>query len=496
MQKDLNSYYSIFKAISLFGGVKVFQIIIGIVKNKFIAVLLGPTGMGIAGMITSTTGFISSLSGFGLETSAVKEVAQAHSSSDEFSVNKVITVLRKLILFTGILGMILTFLFSSYLSVWAFGNEDYSISFKIVSVILLMNQLSIGQTVLLQGTFRYKFMAKASFIGSILGLVITVPLYYFYGFNAIVPAIILASFFNLLLTWFYSLKIPYEPVKLSVRQVFQEGRTMLVLGLTIAITGVINTGQVFFLRLMISRYGSLSDVGLYSAGMTIATSYIGIVLTAMSSDYSPRLASVAHDKNLMIETINKQAILLTTILAPLIIAFIVFIKEVILILYSDQFISISGMIEWIMFGMFFRAISWSISFSFVANNNPGAFLLNTVLSSSYSLVFSVFGYIWFGFQGLGMAFCLTNIIYTLHMMILGNRIFGFQFNSDFLKISIPQILLSGAAFALMKSITSGLLHYGFGLIFIILVSSFAYYHLNKMIDIKALTGALKKKINL
>lgn len=495
MQKDINSYKNIFKAISLFGGLKIFQIIIGIIKNKFIAVLLGPTGMGIAGMITSTTSLVASLTGFGLETSAVRDVSQAHSSHNEDEINKVITVLRKLILLTGILGMVLTFLFSSYLSIWAFGNNDYSFSFKLVSIILLLNQLSIGQTVLLQGTFNYKLMAKASFYGSIAGMVITVPLYYIYGFNAIVPSIIIASLLNLLLTWFYSLQIKFKPEKINLKQTLIGGKTMIVLGIVIALTGIINTSQVYILRLVISKYGNLNEVGLYTAGMTIATSYIGIVLSAMSSDYSPRLASVAYDNHLMTKTINKQAILLTTIIAPLIIIFIVFIKQVTILLYSEKFIAISGMIEWVMFGMFFRTISWSISFSFIANNNSNIFLINEIISSCYSLILSITGYMLLGFTGLGIAFCLSYIIYTFHMYVLARNIFGFYFTKNFFQIALPQILFSSIIFIVIKLIFSSQIHYIFGSISIAFILCLSYYHLNQLIEIRNFINSfLKRKI--
>ena len=39
----------------LFGGVKLFQILVSLIKNKLVAILMGPTGMGINGMILSTT---------------------------------------------------------------------------------------------------------------------------------------------------------------------------------------------------------------------------------------------------------------------------------------------------------------------------------------------------------------------------------------------------------------------------------------------------------
>lgn len=68
---------SILKTTSLFGGVQVFQIIISIIRAKVIAVLLGPTGMGILGLLTASISLIGGLTGFGLGTSAVKNVARA-----------------------------------------------------------------------------------------------------------------------------------------------------------------------------------------------------------------------------------------------------------------------------------------------------------------------------------------------------------------------------------------------------------------------------------
>ena len=58
MNKQQASYRQIMKATSLFGGVQVFQIIIAVVRSKFVAILLGPSGMGIVGLLTSTTGLV------------------------------------------------------------------------------------------------------------------------------------------------------------------------------------------------------------------------------------------------------------------------------------------------------------------------------------------------------------------------------------------------------------------------------------------------------
>ena len=91
------------KTTSLFGGVQVFNILITMVRTKLIAVLIGPAGMGIAGLLLSTTNLITAGTNFGLNTSAVRHVAAAHAGGDSKRVSEVVGVLRRLVWFTGLL---------------------------------------------------------------------------------------------------------------------------------------------------------------------------------------------------------------------------------------------------------------------------------------------------------------------------------------------------------------------------------------------------------
>ena len=53
-----NSYKNIFKATSLFGGVQIYQILINVIRSKFIALLLGPYGVGIQGLLITGTDLV------------------------------------------------------------------------------------------------------------------------------------------------------------------------------------------------------------------------------------------------------------------------------------------------------------------------------------------------------------------------------------------------------------------------------------------------------
>ena len=150
MQEQRSSYRQIVKATSLFGGVQFFQILISVVRSKFVAILLGPSGMGIVGLLTSTTGLITGLTNFGLGTSAIKNISEATATNDNARISSVITVMRRLVWLTGLLGAIVTLVFSPWLSEFTFGNRDYTLAFIWISVTLLFNQLSTGELVLLQ----------------------------------------------------------------------------------------------------------------------------------------------------------------------------------------------------------------------------------------------------------------------------------------------------------------------------------------------------------
>ena len=494
MDNDRNSYNSILKAIGLFGGVKVFQIVVGIVKNKLVAILLGPVGMGIVGMLTSTTSLIGTFTGLGLSTSTVRDISVAYSTGDEYRIGKVVSILKKLVWATGILGALVTLLFSNYLSIWAFGNEDYATAFKILSILLIIDQLTIGKTALMQGTFHYKYMAQASLYGSVLGLIISVPLYYQWGNNAIVPVIILSSFASLILSCLYARKIRITTVKVSLRDILTDGRTMIVLGVVLAATSAFRLGGTYIQRAFVSNYGSIADVGLFVAGSAIVTQYIDVILGAMSNDYTPRLSAISKENELFVETINRQMKLMVTITVPFILLFLIFGKELILILYTAEFLSITSMIEWMMLSMFFRAISWCLSFSFVAKGESKSFFWNETICTIYSLLFSIAGYYFAGFLGLGLAFLITYICYTMQMVVLAMRTFDFNFSKDCLNLIVKHGVCLMISFTIIQMLDYSLWKYVAGMLALLVMCYMSYIDLNKMISVKDVIRGLKNKV--
>lgn len=478
-----NTYGNIFKVLALFGGVKIIQILISVLRSKLIAILLGPSGMGINNLLVSTTQTINGMTGCGLQTSAVRELSKAHESHNQGHIDATISTLRILVWFTGFLGALIVFAFAKQLSIFAFENEDYTNAFRILSIMMFFMQVNVGQIALMQGTFHYKDIARSTLTSQILSLVLTVPLYYMFNKEGIVPALLIASLITVLVTTFYSRRIQFNRKHLHVKEFITNSKGMISLGVVIALGGVISNSSSYLLNIIISRLGSIEAVGLYSAAMTVANSYVFLVLSAMTTDYVPRLAALSGNEEGQIDAINKQMVLVSIVLTPLLVAFVVFAKEAIYLLYSPDFYPTIHLLEFLMFGMYFRAISWCLSYAFISRGDSKVFLINEILIFIISLSLKTGGFLWNEYTGIGIAIVLIYIIYTLMMSKVAKRRFGFYFSKEFLKISTTSVIICSLAVAISFALGSIWFKYVVGIGLLIISLLFSAFELNKRINL-------------
>jgi O-antigen/teichoic acid export membrane protein len=485
LKEHESSYRNIIKATSVIGGVQIITILLSLVKSKLIAVLLGPEGIGFSALLSSSIGLIGGITYFGLGTSAVKNVSQAFGKGDLNGASVVITVLKRCVWVTGLFGMIVAIFASSLLSQLTFGNSNHTWSFIWISISLLFTQLSTGHMVVLQGMRKLDYLVKSSLLGSILGLIITAPLYYFFGIKGVVPGIIINSSVILFAAWYFSRKVKLPKVDVSKTTTIREGKNILKIGFFISLSGFLVVGSSYLVQLFIIRKGDVNQVGLYSAGFTIINTYVSLIFSALATEYYPRLSSVASCNKLSKNSINQQAEITLIILAPGIMIFLIFINLVVIILYSNKFVAIESMIHWAALGMLFKAASWPISFIFLAKGDSKVFFWNDFVSIIYVLILNVLGYDYFGLAGLGFSFLISYIIYLVQVLIITKIKYDFSFSNGFIYMFSIQLVLAICCF-LIVTFFSKPYSYILGL-FLIFISSFiSFKELEKRIGLISL----------
>lgn len=485
----MSSYRDSFKATSLFGSIQVINIIVRVIKSKFVAVLIGPTGMGIVGLLSATIDVISASTNFGLRTSSVRNIVEANAQGDKYTISAVISVLKRLVWITGTLGAIICIIGAKSLSRLTFGNPDFTVAFTILSVNILLIQLTNGHNALLQGLQKYKYIAQSNVFGNIIGLIIALPLYFFFSKDAIVPVLIFSNLASFLLALYFSNKINVEKISLSVSDFISIGGNMVKMGGLIGLKSLLAIISAYLIRVYISFNGSISDVGLFKAGFTIVDTYIGLILAAMAVDYYPRLSKAANDNSKFIELINQRAELVFLMLIPVITIFIAFSKYIIIVLYSVRFAEIEGMINWAIAATLFKAFSWTLSYSVLAKQDIKAFFGVEFSVLVYGLVFNALGYHLFGLTGLGISSLLKYSIYFVWLLIITKNRYGVVIKKRvWIIYGVSSICLIMAF--LISHLISNWMSYFFGTILFIGITIYSFNLLEKRVGIKGMINKL------
>lgn len=493
---DTKSYRSILKATSIFGGVQIWKILLGMVTQKFIAILIGAEGMGITGLYNSGLHFIQGITAMGLSQSAVKNVAEANATGNQERIGVVVTSLRKIVWLTGLLGAIVVIILSPWLSKSSFGNYDYAIPFAILSITLLLNQLSVGQSVVLQGLRKIRFLAKAGLYGSLLGVITTVPIYYFFRLQGIVPTIILHSATTLLLTWYFSRKIIITKVPVTWSQAISEGKEMMKMGIALSFNSMMVLGVTYITRIFVGKWGGIEQVGLFVAGTTIVNTYVGLVFSAMSTDYYPRLASCSNDNNKCCQCINQQAEIGVLLLTPILLLFLLVVPFMIVILYSKDFLPVVGFMQWAILGTMFKIASWAISFVFIAKGAMKPFLFNEILIKVFHVPAYLLGFYYWGLNGLGIAFMLNYLIYLIIVYTMTRRMYSFRLSKPFIQLfSIDFLMLMVSFIAIYTQIAY---KYVICVLVFLLCIVYTYKEMNKRIalPVNSIFNKFVRKKNL
>jgi O-antigen/teichoic acid export membrane protein len=139
---------------------------------------------------------------------------------------------------------------------------------------------------------------------------------------------------------------------------------------------------------------------------------------------------------------NKQIELGLLIISPIVILFLIFIDRIVIILYSSEFLQIKNVMIWSLLGMFFKLLSWSISYIFLAKGLSRKFIIYEVFTNLISVFANIYFYKYYQMEGLGFAFCLINLIYLLIVFYMAKYSFTFAFSIEVKKLFFVSMIIS------------------------------------------------------
>lgn len=429
-QPNRTSYGEILKSSTLVGGSSVLNSGIGILRTKALAILLGPAGFGLFGIYSSIVNLTQSIAGIGINSSGVRQIAAAVGSDDTERIAQTAVVLRRTSLGLGMLGAAILIIFSRSVSALTFGTTDHAGAVRLLSLAVLFQLVSGGQTALIQGMRRIADLAKMNVLGALFGLLMSVPLVYFYREDGVVLSLIAVAAMTIATSWWYSRKVRVSTPSLTIPQIGSEVTALLKLGFGFMASGLVAMGVAYAVRVIVLRRVGLEAAGYYQSAWTLGGFYVGVILQAMAADFYPRLTTVIHDDSACNRLVNEQARISLLLAGPGIVGTLTFAPVVITLLYSAKFGAAVEVLRWICLGAALQVITWPIGFIIVAKGRAGLLIFCELAWGVVSLGLSWTCVNYLGLTGAGIAFFGSYAFHVFLIYPIVNRLSGFTWSSE------------------------------------------------------------------
>ncbi len=446
-QKGENTYKSILKGNSIFGGMQMFQILISLVRGKFVAMFLGPAGMGMASLFTATADTLQRFASLGMNLAVVRDVAAARDDSEK--ARAVIVAARRIILLSAIAGALVCLALSSVLSTVAFGDTANTWGMMLLAAVVLCTILWQGKMSVLQGLHHVKPLSRANIVGGLAGLLVGVPLYWLWGASGIVPAMIVYAATMLA---FYSYETRRYVDTSGLRFCWATHkhlvRSLILTGLLFMSGDLIGSVCTLALNTFVRYTGGLADVGIWQAANSLTNQYAAVIFSAMAMDYLPRLSSAIGNGDPFAGIVNRQTEIVCLLVAPLAALLILFAPLAVHILLDESFLPAIPLIRLMAFALVFRAAMYPLGYVTMAQNNRHVyFWLEGVGCNLLTLFMNAAGFLLFGVEGIGYAMILDSLLCLFIYLAVNRRLYSFRFDTGAVRCMAAAMASAGAALA-------------------------------------------------
>lgn len=462
-EEQTDSYSHILKYTGLFGGVQGLGILVGIIRNKFVAVLLGPQGMGLVSLFNSTIKLVCDSTNFGISMSAVKRISEDFDSGDTKSVQHAVHIVRYWSFITALLGTFLCIVLSPALSRFTFSWNGHTLHFICLAPIVGMTAITGGELAILKGVRQLKHLASITVYNILAALFISVPIYYFFGQKGIVPSLVLMALAQMLLTIASSYRL--YPLHFNHEKgLFRDGISMIKLGTAFVVAGLFGSGSDFLIRSYMNNVTGIETVGLYNAAVMMTMTYVGMVFSAMETDYFPRLSGVSHLGLTFNTTVNRQIEVMILLAAPLLVAFMVALPILLPLLYSGKFKPALGMMQIVVFAMYFRALKLPVEYIPLAKGDSKSYMLLEIIDDIAIFLLVVFFFERYGLRGAGVGILLAALFDFVLVFAYARWKYKYNVSGNVLRYASIQVPIGLLALSSTSIKDNMVLYWGIGIV--------------------------------
>jgi len=422
-----NSYRQILRSSSIIGGASLINILVGLARNKVAAVLLGPSGVGLIGLLQSVMGTASALSALGFATVGTRQIAEAAGREDATGVS---TARRALFLGAWLLAA------AGGISLWAtravvaeriLDDPSLTTATGWLGLGVALSVVSGSQGALLNGLRRLGDLARISIGSAVLASTLGIAALWIWGAHGVVAFVLAVPLASFAIGHWYVSKLPRASRQgMTLGLMAGQWRTMVRLGAAFMAAGVAASAGQLLVRSMVQHGLGTDALGQFQAAWMIAMTYMGFVLGAMGTDFLPRLSASIHDRSAVNRLVNEQSDVTLLLAGPLLIGMVALAPWIVQLLYSGQFGDAVAVLRWQVLGDVCKVASWPLGFIIIAAGDGLIFMLTETLTIAVFAALTWIALPILGVQATGVAFLGMYLVNLPLVYFLARRRTGFR----------------------------------------------------------------------
>jgi PST family polysaccharide transporter len=442
------------KSTSTLAGAKVVTILISIIRTKILAILLGPSGFGAVSLVVASTDLARVAFTCGLDGATARKVAEAATDPDPRKLDHAYRVSSRTALLVGVLAGMALASASPFLSVSILGDVTKFWWFGFGAISLIFTPRLGVQLAFLQGLRQSSSLAICQIIVSLAGAAINILLVAWLGvIGGIITLLPLAAISLTVHHAFLKRHRPDIEASSRIPATVGDSFRLLKLGSGFAINGIWLAASGWLNLLFISHFYGTAEatrqIGLYNAASTMSNLYIGILISAMATEFYPGLVQTVHDRPAMNRLLNQQTTLSIAIGVPITLGMLILAPWILGLLYTREFMPGAELMRWMLAGMAIRFASCPPGFTLLAAGSPGILVASELAMGTITITLSYVFLQIFGLTGIGMAVVSANLLYLAGVSWVIYQM-GIHWNAHTVRILVETLVV--LAFCLIMSL--------------------------------------------
>lgn len=493
MSTEDSSYRQILRSSSLIGGASVLNVLISLLRTKVAAVLLGTTGVGIIGVFTNVTLVGSTLAGFGIVNSGTRQIAEATAHDDIARVDASRRALAWTTSLLGLVGALVLWSLRYFVAASVLDAPELASEVGWLAPAVALTVASTAQAALLNGKRDTAALAMLSVATAVFSTIAGVAALAWLGRDGLVAYVVATPLAAFIVGHVLVLRRHGRAGRHhEAMAIVTEARALVKLGGAFMIAGIAASVGQLVVRAAVQAELRADALGEFQAAWAISMTYIGFVLTAMGTDYFPRLTAAMGDHALVNRLVNEQAEVALLLATPILLGMMSLSPWVITLLYSSAFIEAERVLRFQILGDLLKVASWPLGYILLASGASTALVITEWLAVALFVLATYVLLPHVGVRATGQAFLAMYSGYLALVYALARRRTGFVFSRAVLGL-LAAAVVAGASIVALAGYSVAVA----AIVGVLLTLAFAAHglaRLSQMVNIGGLPGRISDAI--